>query len=100
MSLYMHGVARIVVDFFRAKHAKPTKESSTWGVDGEAGNIVDMNTFGVWEPVSVKRQTIKTAIEASCMLLRIDDVLSGMGSKKEGGGEGPQMGGPQMDMEM
>lgn len=85
---------------FRAKHAKPTIEASTWGVDGESGNIVDMTTFGVWEPVAVKRQTIKTSIEASCMLLRIDDVLSGMGSKKEGGGQGPQMGGPQMDMEM
>jgi hypothetical protein len=34
------------------------------------------------------------------MLLRIDDVLSGMGSKKEGGQEGPQ-GMPQgMDGEM
>jgi len=34
------------------------------------------------------------------MLLRIDDVLSGMGSKKEGGGEGgpPMPGG--MDMEV
>jgi len=83
----------------RAKHAKPTKESSTWGVDGESGSIVDMNEYGVWEPTAVKRQTIKTSIEAACMLLRIDDVLSGVGSKKEGAQDGASMGMPN-DMEM
>jgi len=67
----------------RAKHAKPGKDSSTWGVDGETGNIVDMNEFGIWEPAIVKRQTVKTAIESACLMLRIDDVLSGMGGKKE-----------------
>jgi T-complex protein 1 subunit gamma len=51
------------INIFRAKHAKPTLESSLWGVDGDTGNIVDMNDFGVWEPSVVKRQTIKTAIE-------------------------------------
>jgi len=81
----------------RAKHTKGSKETSTWGVDGITGQLVDMNTFGVWEPTAVKRQTIKTSIEAACLLLRIDDVLSGVGGKKKEAG-GPQM--PQMDMEM
>jgi T-complex protein 1 subunit gamma len=40
--------------------------------------ISDMNIPNVWEPVAVKNQIIKTAIEASCMLLRIDDVVSGV----------------------
>jgi len=84
----------------RAKHAKPTKESSTWGVDGETGNLVDMTQYGVWEPVVVKRQMIRTAIEAACMLLRIDDVLSGMGAKEKEGHEGGGGGGMPMDMEM
>lgn len=89
-----------VLTQLRAKHAVPTLESSSWGVDGDSGQLVDMKEFGVWEPVVVKRQSVKTAIEASCMLLRIDDVLSGMGSKKEGQQEGPQ-GMPQgMDGEM
>jgi len=36
--------------------------------------------LGIWEPMSVKTQTIKTAIESACMILRIDDIVSG--SKK------------------
>lgn len=37
--------------------------------------------------------TLKTSIEACCMLLRIDDVVSGISPKKEGGrgGGGPTM---------
>ena len=50
------------------------------GVNGVTGEIVDMNDLGIWEPYSVKVQTIKTAIENACMILRIDDVVSG--SKK------------------
>ena len=46
---------------FQAKHA--TTGNGSWGVDGENGNIVDMHTYGVWEPYSVKAQTYKTAIE-------------------------------------
>jgi T-complex protein 1 subunit gamma len=42
-----------------------------------------MNELGIWEPVSVKSQTLKTAIEAACMILRIDDVVSGMGGKQK-----------------
>merc|ERR1719352_37179 len=64
----------------RAKHA--SGDGGTWGIDGEKGVITDMNELGVWEPYAVKIQTIKTAIEASSMLLRIDDIVSGM--KKKG----------------
>lgn len=32
----------------------------------------------MWEPLHVKIQIYKTAIEAAGMLLRIDDVLSGL----------------------
>jgi len=86
----------------RAKHTKGSKETSTWGVDGMTGQLVDMKTYGVWEPTAVKRQTIKTSIEAACLLLRIDDVLSGVGGKKQDQGGPPGMGGgmPPMDMEM
>lgn len=44
----------------------------------------------VWEPYVVKVQTMKTAIEAACMLLRIDDIVSGLKRAQPGGGGGPQ----------
>jgi T-complex protein 1 subunit gamma len=42
-----------------------------------------MRDINVWEPLAVKEQVYKSAIEASCMLLRIDDVVSGIKKKKE-----------------
>jgi len=74
----------------RAKHASAYEEAQesgnkfrcTWGINGVTGEIVDIEELGVWEPFSVKVQTIKTAIESSCMILRIDDIVSG--SKKQG----------------
>lgn len=59
----------------RAKHAQGQK--TTWGIDGHTGNIVDMSEFGVWEPLSVKLQVYKTAVETAILLLRIDDIVSG-----------------------
>jgi len=40
----------------------------------------------------VKTQTIKTAIESAILLLRVDDVVSGVSKKKDGVG-GNQSGG-------
>jgi T-complex protein 1 subunit gamma len=31
--------------------------------------------LGIWEPYVVKTQTLKTAIESACLILRIDDVV-------------------------
>ena len=59
----------------RAKHAGGA--NVTWGIDGEKGTMADMNELGVWEPVAVKQQTIKTAIESASMLLRIDEIVAG-----------------------
>ena len=42
------------------------------------GALADMRTLGIWEPYNVKIQTLKTSIEAACMILRIDDIVSGM----------------------
>ena len=64
----------------RAKHA--TAGNTTWGIDGETGLLVDMKERGIWEPLSVKLQTYKTAIETAILLLRIDDIVSG--TKKKG----------------
>ena len=39
--------------------------------------------MNVWEPVAVQNQVKKTAIEASCLLLRIDVVVSGVKRKEK-----------------
>lgn len=39
----------------------------------------------IWDAYNVKAQTFKTAIEAACMLLRIDDIVSGIKKKKDAG---------------
>ena len=35
----------------------------------------------MWEPYEVKTQTIKTAVESAMLLLRIDDIVSGIQKK-------------------
>lgn len=68
----------------RAKHATG---GATWGIDGETGELVDMKERGIWEPLAVKLQVYKTAIETAILLLRIDDIVSG--SKKKGSDNQP-----------
>lgn len=34
-------------------------------MDGNTGVLADMKELGVWEPIAVKEQTFKTAIEVS-----------------------------------
>lgn len=48
----------------------------TWGVDVFAGGLMDMAESDVWEPLRVVSQAIKSAVETSIMILRIDDVIS------------------------
>lgn len=72
----------------RAKHAKEEDKNVNWGINGETGELADMSLLGIWEPLSVKLQVYKTAIETAILLLRIDDIVSG--SKKRGDvGQGP-----------
>lgn len=50
--------------FYCCLQAKHTQEGSqTWGVNGETGALADMKELGIWEPLSVKLQTYKTAVE-------------------------------------
>ncbi|KAJ2819644.1 T-complex protein 1 subunit gamma, partial [Coemansia sp. 'formosensis'] len=73
------GNAMRTLTELRAKHANGL---TTWGVDGEKGVPVDMNEYGVWEPLAVKLQTIKTAIDSASLLLRVDDIVSGTSKKQ------------------
>ncbi|GAA6056754.1 hypothetical protein NBRC10513_001772 [Rhodotorula toruloides] len=66
----------------RAKHAAG---EHSFGVDGETGKVVDMKEYGLYESAAVKVQTLKTAIESACLLLRVDDIVSAKRPQGEGG---------------
>ncbi|KAG7088639.1 T-complex protein 1 subunit gamma [Marasmius oreades] len=74
------GNAIRVLTELRAKHANG---ENSWGVNGETGKIVDMKSYGLYESASVKIQTLKTAIEAARMLLRVDDVVQAVRKDRE-----------------
>ena len=58
----------------RAQHEKPN--SQTFGIDVTTGKIVDMCKQMIIEPLRVKQQVIKSATEATNMILKIDDLIS------------------------
>ncbi|VDQ04684.1 unnamed protein product [Trichobilharzia regenti] len=75
------NVLRLITEL-RARHATDPVKYWTWGVDGETGRLADMKDLKVWDPLAVKSQTLKTAIETAILLLRIDDVVSGLTCKQ------------------
>jgi len=73
----------------RAKHESP--ENMWMGVDSVAGRVEDMLKQNVVEPLRTKQQVIRSATEAACMILRIDDVVSSKGTSGPPGGRPPGM---------
>jgi chaperonin GroEL (HSP60 family) len=74
----------------RSKHA----EGGKWfGVEAKEGKVKDMYKEQVIEPLAVKEQIIRSATEAACMILRIDDVIASGKSRGPGGAPGGGMGG-------
>ncbi|MCW4030022.1 MAG: thermosome subunit beta [Candidatus Bathyarchaeota archaeon] len=63
----------------RAEHEKA--DSKTFGIDVTTGKIVDMCSKMIIEPLRVKQQVIKSATEATNMILKIDDLISIKGGK-------------------
>ncbi len=62
-----------ILSELRARHEK----GETWtGIEVHAGKIQDMSKAGVFEPLAVKKQIIKSGTEASSMILKIDDVIA------------------------
>jgi len=59
----------------RSAHEKP--KGHLMGVDVFSGKTADMYKKGVIDPLSVKEQATKSAVESASMILRIDDVISG-----------------------
>lgn len=87
-------VVRTITEL-RAKHAQDPEGNWAWGIDGLSGKIADMHVTGVWEPYEVKAQTFKSAVEAACLLLRVDDILSGV-SKNPSASQSQQARNPEL----
>merc|ERR1712119_157786 len=80
----------------RAKHAQ--ERNVNWGINGETGELADMTELGIYEPLAVKLQTYKTAVETAILLLRIDDIVSGSKKKDDSSGGGAPTGPTQESM--
>ncbi|KNC48788.1 T-complex protein 1 subunit gamma [Thecamonas trahens ATCC 50062] len=93
------NVIRLMTEL-RAAHA--SGDNATMGVNGITGELIDMTTIDIWEPYAVKVQTIKTAVEQATLLLRIDEIVSGLAPQQAGGQQAPQppAGGPPGGMPM
>jgi thermosome len=88
------------IDTMTELRAKGSKGSKWIGVDVRNTVVADMFKQNVLEPVIVKEQIMKSATEAACMLLRIDDVIASSKSKTPSPPPGGGMGGMGgMDME-
>jgi thermosome len=64
------------IDFLLELRARHEQGEKWAGVDVFEGKIKDMKDLEVYEPLAVKKQTIKSASEAATMILRIDDVIA------------------------
>ncbi|GAA51713.1 T-complex protein 1 subunit gamma, partial [Clonorchis sinensis] len=58
------NVLRLITEL-RARHAIDPARYWTLGVDGTTGQLADMKQLNVWDPLVVKAQTFKTAVEVT-----------------------------------
>jgi len=62
-----------IISELRARHEK----GEVWaGVEVNEGKVRNMKEVGVFEPLAVKKQIIKSASEAASMILKIDDIIA------------------------
>jgi len=62
-----------IISELRARHEK----GEVWaGVEVNEGKVRNMREVGVFEPLAVKKQIIKSASEAASMILKIDDIIA------------------------
>jgi len=73
------------IDSIIALRAKQNKGEKTTGINAREGKIGDAYSLDIVEPLVVKEQIIKSATEAACMILRIDDVIAISGGSSAGG---------------
>jgi chaperonin GroEL (HSP60 family) len=72
-----------IVSELRSKH----DAGETWaGIEVREGKVRDMSKIGIFEPLTVKKQIIKSASEAATMILKIDDIIAAGKMKAPPGG--------------
>ena len=77
------------IDTIIALRANQSSGKQTMGINAKEGKIGNMFSLDIVEPLVVKEQIIKSATEAACMILRIDDVIAVSGGPGAGGGMPP-----------
>ena len=77
------------IDTMATLRSKQNQGQKWTGIDAKNTKIADMMAINVVEPIAVKEQIIKSATEAACMILRIDDVIAVSGGPGGGGGMPP-----------
>jgi len=66
-----------VIDIIVSLRAAHEKKNGLWqGVNVYAGKVGNMLKEDVLEPLAVKQQAIKSAVEVASMILRIDDIIA------------------------
>ncbi len=78
------------IDTIITLRANQSNGKQTVGINAKESKIGNMFSLDIVEPLVVKEQIIKSATEAACMILRIDDVIAVSG--------GPDAGGPPPGM--
>jgi len=73
-------VVRVVTEL-RSRHAQVG--GLMIGIDGETGKLVDMKEAGILDSFAVKQQVMRASIETAAMLLRIDQIVSGISHGKK-----------------
>ena len=73
------------IDTLISLRANQSSGKQTVGINAKEGKIGNMFSLDIVEPLAVKEQIIKSATEAACMILRIDDVIAVSGGPGAGG---------------
>jgi len=73
------------IDTIITLRANQSSGKQTVGINAKESKIGNMFSLDIVEPLVVKEQIIKSATEAACMILRIDDVIAVSGGPSAGG---------------
>jgi len=73
------------IDTIITLRANQSNGKQTVGINAKESKIGNMLSLDIVEPLVVKEQIIKSATEAACMILRIDDVIAVSGGSGAGG---------------
>jgi T-complex protein 1 subunit gamma len=72
-------VVRVITEL-RSRHGQAG--NAHYGLDGNTGQVIDVVKAGILDSFAVKQQVIRSAIESAAMLLRIDQIVSGVSHTK------------------